>query len=96
MKRLCTAALGLLALAAASLPAQAEWGWPPPGYSATGISACDGSRYRGLCAVIRDRHRLRAGCLPAPSAPCDAVVPAAPGAPQPAPQPPPQGDNSHR
>ena len=97
MKRLCPVALVVIGLAAASLPARAEFGWPPPGYSATGISACDGSRYRGLCAVIRDRrHGLRPGRTPVPATPCDGVVPAAPVAAQAAPQPPPQGGESHR
>jgi len=41
---------------------RAQWGWPPPGYSVTGVRACDGSRYRGLCQVLRDRHCRSRGC----------------------------------
>ena len=31
-------------------------GLAPPGYSVTGVRACDGCRYRGLCQVLRDRR----------------------------------------
>ena len=98
MKRVLTLALGLLVLAAAPLPGRAEWGWPPPGYSTTGVRACDGSQYRGLCAVIRDRrHGVRPGCVPATPTPCDGgacgapAAPAAPATALPAPQPQPPG-----
>jgi hypothetical protein len=37
----------------------AEWGWPPPGYSVTGVRCSDGYRYRGLCQVWRDRRSSR-------------------------------------
>ena len=81
MKRVVILALGLLALTAAPLPGRAEWGWPPPGYSATGIRACDGSQYRGLCALIRDRrHGACPCCTPAPPAPCAGDFPATPAA----------------
>src|SRR5690348_4982741 len=51
--------LGLITLASAALPCPAQWGWPPPGYMTTGVSFCDGSIYRGLCARWRER---RCGC----------------------------------
>jgi hypothetical protein len=57
LKRILPLAFGLFALAAAVPPGRAEWGWPPPGYSAAGLRACDGTHYRGLCALLRDcRH----------------------------------------
>jgi hypothetical protein len=97
MKRLWTLALGLVALASVSPPAHAEWGWPPPGYSATGIRACDGSQYRGLCAVIRDRrHGHGPVCVPDSPGSCDADGPAAPATTRPAPQLPPPGAGAHR
>jgi hypothetical protein len=37
----------------------AQWGWPPPGYSTTGVRCSDGYRYRGLCQVWRDRKAGR-------------------------------------
>jgi hypothetical protein len=37
----------------------AQWGWPPPGYSVTGVRFCDGYHYRGLCQVWRDRKAAR-------------------------------------
>jgi hypothetical protein len=94
MKRVPILLLGLLAVAAAPLPGQAEWGWPPPGYSTTGVRACDGSQYRGLCARLRDRrHGVQPGCIVENPAPCDggacglppapASAPAAPQAPAP-------------
>ena len=96
MKPLTTVALGLFALAAVSPLAHAEWGWPPPGYSASGTRACDGCHYRGLCAVIRDwRHRRCADCVPEAPVPCDAVVPTAPATIQPAPQTPSPGAAAH-
>jgi len=98
MKRVVILLLGLFVLACA--PAcRAQWGWPPPGYSTTGVRACDGSQYRGLCAVLRDyRNGVRPGpwwkrgCAgePGPSAAPAALEPAT--APEPAGQPlPPAG-----
>jgi hypothetical protein len=84
MKRCTVLLFGLLAVAWAPVPCSAQWGWPPPGYSPTGVRACDGSHYRGLCAVWRDRRRgIRPGwcgdCgLPAALSP--AAAPTAPGA----------------
>jgi hypothetical protein len=95
VKRTLPLAFVLLALPAAASPCRAEVGWPPPGYSVTGVSARDGSHYRGLCALLRDRrHGLRPGCAPASPSPFDPVaypLPASPGwpaSPQPTPQPP--------
>jgi hypothetical protein len=94
MKRVLTLAFGLYAFAAAPSPAWAEWGWPPPGYSVTGVRACDGSHYRGLCALLRDRrHCARPGCVPASPAaaePSPCSLQASSGelaSPQPLPQP---------
>ncbi|MGE3806812.1 MAG: hypothetical protein AB7K24_19260 [Gemmataceae bacterium] len=36
----------------------AAWGWPPPGYSASGVKASDNSVYRGL--FKRSFHQRRA------------------------------------
>ena len=89
MKRLLIPALGPLLLAVVPVSGRAEWGWPPPGYSASGVRACDGSQYRGLCAVIRDFRHGRHPCSVAVSpTPCDGgacdcpATPAAPAAPQ--------------
>jgi hypothetical protein len=85
VNRILPLVFGLLALAAAPSHGRAEWGWPPPGYSVTGVSFCDGSHYRGLCAVLRDwRHRACPGGVPASPAPFDpgaSSFPATPGAP---------------
>jgi hypothetical protein len=85
MKRILPFALGLFALTAAAPPGRAAWGWPPPGYSATGVSACDGSHYRGLCAWLRDRrHGPRPDCAwagPGFSGPGAGALPVSPGGP---------------
>jgi hypothetical protein len=77
--------LGLLAVAWAPARCRAQWGWPPPGYSPTGVRACDGSHYRGLCAVWRDRRRgIRPGWCGdcgLPAAPSAVPTPAAAPAP---------------
>jgi hypothetical protein len=89
MKRILIAGLSLLILVAAPLSGRAEWGWPPPGYSASTFRACDGSQYRGLCAVLRDRrHGAHPCCDMVSPTPCDGAcsLPAAPAAPV-APQP---------
>jgi hypothetical protein len=99
VKQILSLTFGLIALAATALPVRAEWGWPPPGYSAaTGIRACDGSQYRGLCAVLRDwRHRGCPGDVPAsppPFTPGAGSLPAGPSGPaypQSTPQPPTPG-----
>jgi hypothetical protein len=49
--------ISLLAILSAPLPCRAQWGWPPPGYSCSGVSASDNSHYRGLLARWRDRRR---------------------------------------
>jgi hypothetical protein len=53
--------LVLPVLVIAILPAVGwcDWGWPPPGYSTTGVRACDGSHYRGLLEQWRDHRRAR-------------------------------------
>jgi hypothetical protein len=95
VKQTLIVALGVLALAALPLPGRAEWGWPPPGYSTTGVRACDGYHYRGLCEVVRDWWSgARSGWnavsgAPGGAAPC--AVPAAPAVPLVLPPPPPNG-----
>jgi hypothetical protein len=86
MKQVIVVVLGLVALACAPQACRAEWGWPPPGFSPTGIRACDGSQYRGLCAVVRDyRHGIRPGPWwkrGAPGEPCPCAAPAGPETPE--------------
>jgi hypothetical protein len=93
VKRFLLVTLGLLTLAAAPLPCRAQWGWPPPGYSTTGVRACDNSLYRGLCARLRDhRHGRHAGCAQPDDPPDGGIVPvpaATPLPPDGVPQPPP-------
>jgi hypothetical protein len=92
MRQILVMAVGVGILACVPHACRAEWGWPPPGYSTTGVRACDGSQYRGLCAVIRDRRngiRLgpwwKRGTAGEP-APCAApAAPEAAQAPSPAP-----------
>jgi hypothetical protein len=64
VKTLWNVTLGLLALAAVPRPCAAQWGWPPPNYSTTGVNHCDGSHYRGLLAVWRDWRCRRRGEVP--------------------------------
>ncbi|HJT79105.1 MAG TPA: hypothetical protein VJ739_18055 [Gemmataceae bacterium] len=72
MKQTLPVALVLLTLAAAAPAGRAAWGWPPPGYSVTGVRFCDGSRYRGLCAWLHDRrHGVGPGCAPVSQGPLD-------------------------
>jgi hypothetical protein len=82
MKQVFILVLELSALACAPQACRAQWGWPPPGYSPTGVRASDGSQYRGLCAVLRDyRHGIRPGPWwkrGAPGEPCPCAAPAAP------------------
>jgi hypothetical protein len=93
MNRLVVVIL-ILALWSAAMPrGHAEWGWPPPGYSVTGVRACDGYHYRGLRQVLRDRRNGSHCCdqspqpVPGPSASgMPAATPSQPEAlPQPAP-----------
>jgi hypothetical protein len=51
--------IGILLSLAATNECVAQWGWPPPGYSVTGVRFCDGYHYRGLCQVWRDRRSGR-------------------------------------
>lgn len=37
----------------------ASWGWPPPGYSTTGVKASDNSRYLGLWTKFRLKRQTR-------------------------------------
>jgi hypothetical protein len=69
MKRLALMTLALLIGCIAVSVGRAQWGWPPPGYSVTGVRACDGSRYRGLCQVLRDRRCRSRGCSALPETP---------------------------
>jgi hypothetical protein len=57
--RRASVTIGILLSLAATNQCVAEWGWPPPGYSVTGVRCSDGYRYRGLCQVWRDRRRGR-------------------------------------
>ena len=56
-----TLIIGILLWLTSTNESIAQWGWPPPGYSTTGVRCTDGYRYRGLCQVWRDR---RAGRCP--------------------------------
>ncbi len=98
MKQILLVPLVLFALAAAAPAGRAAWGWPPPGYSVTGVRFCDGSQYRGLCAWLRDRrHGAGPGCAPVGQVPCDSGAgslqdqPGGPGFLPPTLQPPAQG-----
>jgi hypothetical protein len=62
MKRFALMTLAMLVACAATSVGRAQWGWPPPGYSVTGVRACDGCRYRGLCQVLRDWRCRSRGC----------------------------------
>jgi hypothetical protein len=62
MKFILILTIGLVSFACTATPSSAAWGWPPPGYSTTGISASDNSHYRGLVALIRDWRKGRATC----------------------------------
>jgi len=64
MRYLRFVTFGLVMLVLTPLPCAAQWGWPPPGYSPTGVRACDGSRYRGLCEVLRDLRRSKRSDCP--------------------------------
>lgn len=55
-----------LAVILTAAPCRAQWGWPPPGYSTSTRVAPDGSRYRTLCEVLRDRRTRRQACGVAP------------------------------
>jgi hypothetical protein len=52
MRKILIAAMTLLI--AVPLTGRAEWGWPPPNYSVTGVRP-DGVHFRGLCEILRDR-----------------------------------------
>jgi hypothetical protein len=54
-----TLIMGILLLLSAANECVAEWGWPPPGYSVTGVRCSDGYHYRGLRQVWRDRRAAR-------------------------------------
>jgi hypothetical protein len=102
VKQTLPVALVLLALGTAAPAGRAAWGWPPPGYSVTGVRFCDGSQYRGLCAWLRDRrHGAGTGCAPVSQVPSDPGAgslqdqPGGPGFSPPTPQPPAQGGVSH-
>jgi hypothetical protein len=56
MKRLTVLVVTMATWLTTLSGARAQWGWPPPGYSVTGVRACDGYHYRGLCEVLRDRR----------------------------------------
>jgi len=58
-----TLIIGVMLSLTATNECIAAWGWPPPGYSVTGVRCSDGYRYRGLCQVWRDRRSARCrGC----------------------------------
>lgn len=78
MKRLTvlTAVLWITSVRAS----HAEWGWPPPGYSVTGVRACDGYQYRGLRQVLRDRRCRSGGCASRIPEPANTSVSGAPAA----------------
>jgi hypothetical protein len=54
-----TLIIGVLLALTATNECIAQWGWPPPGYSTTGVRCSDGYHYRGLRQVWRDRHSGR-------------------------------------
>src|SRR5262245_56721390 len=94
MKPILTLAASVVALAAWTSASEAAYGWPPPGYSPTGISAHDDHQYKGLCARWRAWKQRRQCCATTISQPVDETppavsTPAAPTAPQtlPAPRP---------
>ncbi len=45
----------LLLCATQAVPGRAQYGWPPPNYTVTGVSLEDGSHYRNLRQVLRDQ-----------------------------------------
>jgi hypothetical protein len=94
VKRILPLVFALVVFTAAASPGRAAWGWPPPGYSAAGFSACDGSHYRGLWAWLRDRRHgpgpdcVSAGpVLPGPGSSALPVSPGGPASPPFTPQP---------
>jgi hypothetical protein len=87
MKRMLVPVLALLALAAEAAPSWAQWGWPPPGYSSSSFVAPDGSHYRRLCQVLRERRQKKqaqgAPASEVPAAPAPVALPPMPAADQP-------------
>lgn len=73
MRRILTLSAVLLALALEAPLCRAQFGWPPPGYSVASSVAPDGSHYRGLCQLLRDRRQARKGD-PAKSVPAPVAV----------------------
>jgi hypothetical protein len=81
--------MGILLSLAATNKSMAQWGWPPPGYSVTGVRFCDGYHYRGLCQVWRDRRAARCqGCNPGQPVPAPVMNESKPQSPpaEPAPE----------
>jgi hypothetical protein len=76
MKSLAALTLGMVVLACMPCGSRAEWGWPPLGYSTSGIRACDGACYKGLIATWRER-RLARKCpiIPTQEAPIEKLAP---------------------
>jgi len=61
--------LAAVALAVSAPACFAEWGWPPPNYSTTGVRVCDGYHYRGLFAHFREWRQARKGGAVGPNHP---------------------------
>jgi hypothetical protein len=75
MMRALMVTVGLIGMAALPLPCHAQWGWPPPGYSTSGVRACDNSLYRGLRARWRERHfAKKGGCATEPAIPVESAA----------------------